>query len=148
MAHFTDLMSLWNNPKSNMSFKLLQSLYRNDVRKKDLEYTNWYLNSQILTLNGSVILFYFTNNFPVYHVFLQMDLSPSTECSEHLFHPFNKIAFTFELFLISYLGLMYLEELIKWSLWKWKLKNRLWILIRQVIFQFLILIQSSYAYKS
>ena len=66
-----------------MSFKLLQSLYRSDIRKKDLEYTNWYLNSQILTLNGSVILFYFTNNFPVYHVFLQMDLSPSTECSEH-----------------------------------------------------------------
>ena len=44
--------------------------------------------------------------FPVYHVFLQVDLSPSTECSEHLFHPF-KIAFAFELLLISYLGLVY-----------------------------------------
>ena len=35
-----------------------------------------------------------------------MDLSPSTECAKHLFHPF-KIAFAFELLLISYLGLVY-----------------------------------------
>ena len=35
-----------------------------------------------------------------------MDLSPSTESAKHLFHPF-KIAFAFELLLISYLGLVY-----------------------------------------